>query len=123
MELFTLFAFYGILASLIYLAGLFLRRLTNFFIATEIIIDIICFVLIGLVFSHITLTYTYGIIRFYLCLGFILGFVASTETLKNLVANMAGFVYNKLRHAIIKLKPKLNFRRKNYDRGKINQTS
>lgn len=115
-----MFAFYGIIAGVVYLIFCFLRRLFNFNLFISIPLDLICGFLIGLIFYYCTITYAFGIARLYLLLGFLIGFVLVVFTLKNFVATISNFVYNGIIKLIIFIKNKINSRRKANERKKVN---
>ena len=123
MELFIIFAFYGILASIVYLGFCFLRRLVNFNLLIQIPLDLICGVLIGLIFFYCTITYSLGIIRLYLILSFTLGFIVSLITFKNFVATISDFVYNIIIKSLNCINSKIKLRRKANEHRKTNQNS
>jgi len=123
MEIFIIFAFYGILASGIYLIFCFLRRLINYNVVLQIPLDILCGLIVGLIFYYCTINYALGIIRLHLVLAFILGFVVSLITFKNFVATISDFVYNIIKRCIIKLIAKIKLRRNANERRKTNQNS
>ena len=122
MELFLVFALYGIISGTIYLIFCFIRRLFNFNRFIQFPLDITCGLIIGLEFSHAVINYSNGVLRFYLILGFLLGLVITGITFKNFVASASDFVYNRIRKVILKLRENVLRRRTNGGK-KINKNS
>ena len=113
MELFLMFALYGIFSALVYLAFCFIRRLFNFNLFIQIPLDLLCGFIIGMLFYHVTINCALGIVRFHLILGFILGLIITLITCKNFVATASDFVYNRIRMLIININEKISRRKTN----------
>ena len=113
MEIFLFFAVHGIIASLVYLAFMFIRGITNNALLPTLVFDFSSGLILGLIFYRAIAVSSLNSFQFHYLLYFLVGFITTIITFKNFVASASKYVYNKIRKAIIGLTNKNKRRAKN----------